>query len=289
MDQDERPVKSKAGKAAAKKKKKPSESQGLGAETEVDGMDDDDDEGPVDDSMEVRVPLRTASGRLSRGAAARNGRAPSESGKKKGRKGTIADSSNGTAPPTIVKVTPASTSTKPAASSASVTLSMELPPSNLSNREKRKNHIVSEQRRRDTVKESFATLTALLSIPPSYRLCLPLLPSEEGSLTPTSVEPPSSSNAMEGSTFDSETANGAAAAAVESLEPISEMSSRRLDKDALAAMVVGKQLKGAKKAPGPGKGPSKASVLGKAVGLVRWLDRGNEWLEEEIERLEHSR
>jgi hypothetical protein len=63
-----------------------------------------------------------------------------------------------------------------------------------------------------------------------------------------------------------------------------------LDKERLAGIAAGEEGKGVggkkKKAPGPGRGPSKASVLGKALGLIRWLDSGNEWLEGEVRRLE---
>lgn len=39
---------------------------------------------------------------------------------------------------------------------------------------------------------------------------------------------------------------------------------------------------------GRGKGGSKAGVLRKTVGLIRWLSEGNQWMEEEVGRLERE-
>lgn len=118
----------------------------------------------------------------------------------------------------------------------------------LTTKEKRTNHILSEQRRRDTVKESFSALTALLSLPPSYSV--PLAPAS---------------------------ANNTAS---------KDKPTAREEPDKGKSTAAAKPKERNRRAPGPGRGPSKASALHRAVGLIRWLEEGNEYLTNEVSRLE---
>ncbi|KAL7416953.1 hypothetical protein BDY24DRAFT_378808 [Mrakia frigida] len=115
----------------------------------------------------------------------------------------------------------------------------------LTAKEKRENHILSEQKRRNAIRTSYAELSLILTsstLSPLPLTTLPPSPAASASTSTSSTVPATKKRAGAGT-------------------------------------------KASKAAPGEGRGGSKSSVLGKAVGLVRWLGEGNEWLEREVERL----
>lgn len=157
----------------------------------------------------------------------------------------------------------------------------------LTEKEKRQNHILSEQRRRNHIREGFTELVALLDLGRLYGARGLGLSSGAG----TGIEDEGLDDRTDVSSGEESDPEAAALAKARRKKAKSKRNA------ALNAAVAGGSSTGASRGKGKGRGRggsagggagSKSAVLFQAVDLIKWLEVRNATLEEECQDLEQA-